>query len=1335
MSKCLVKNVHGKVTGVTLENGEESNLFKRIAQLPFIKDNEEALQYYAYTLTPQFKKSAKDLIKEKNNEEPVLVFRNLSDNNKLLNSSGLIFSTDYNAENKNDIQGEGILMGFLRRGKEQKNTKVNKSDEKIVDNDIPRYLYHATPSSRGENIRKEGIRVGFDSKIYLTKTFDSAADIANQLHNTYKEKDIKFYHVVRIDTTKLPKDISFYKDNDYNAGVYIEQSIPKDAVKHYESVKVELSNISVLESQFSEAIENMDRQSVLEMTYPDGSKKYAVQNQNLFVQLEKFNKNVTPESYDGFIAELERQGVPLETKIYYSPSQFKKGTRTAEAAFTLYKGVSGKKNADGSIRTAHPNAQGTFTTKDEKVAERYKGDQPLQSFEIPAGTTIETIRVDAKSVPIDIYREIETELINNSTADIVELRTTDATGKETQYILKKDFSSAEKPQMNRMKVGDTTIYYKDRINPITNKPTGEIELDLIKTEEAGRNKGSAKEALKQFVDFADKQKKDVYLFVRPASKGITEAGLTKLYEGFGFRSSPVFPQEMIRQYKGGINDRIAQRIRNKKIVGAFSAIDFGLTQTIYNAALEFMAQQVENGTSLGNAIAKTLKWIDGENGGQKWEKGKFAKYMNDQYKVRFQGKEVEVVRDDSKEMKNVIRGFYSPLEQVILNSKTDKAKGKEWLKKLSNIEADELKWTGVADYLNANKENTITAQELKQWMQDNRVEVVEIQKGTEVSRNYQLVEEPPKELGITRFEALDVLSIAGNIDNPRLPEYLNRRFGDEKGRDILLYLQNNAEDLGDYVEDVKYSQYVVEGDKTNYKEILVTYPNINKVKLQGFAWQKMDSSNRNVWSLLGVDKNGKIRQGVVGSADESVLLAQVYEIDGKYDLTAADDAPSQYKDFEQTFDTLEEAQNFANQNFTDNKQFEQSQALSKFQSSHWDEPNILVHLRVDTRVDSEGNKVLFIEEIQSDWGQKGKRKGFATDLWKESDYTYSENLEEDGVKGFGYLNKDNQIAIFYPDLKRNKEASEAKREVASVALNDVIREHNEEVNRLVPNAPFVTDTNSWVRLGLKVALKEAVAQGVTTIAWTTGEQQNERYDLSQYLDDLTYDKNESGGTIIGYMDGKLIVDEKNIPESKLADYVGKEAAERLINSYDENGRANISGGDLKFGGKGMIGFYGSPKEDRLGILGQQAMSLFKEDLKKIKIENIKTKPTNYNDFNDYMSNTVSVENTEDVKKYSKSGYRFLDASNNIIDKNKAYELIERGQKLRAVIDSNSTQHAITITPALSNTVAKGLPLFGKIEIEEDTTTPSEDNIITDLSLDQKIEILIQNGDIERSCLL
>ena len=52
--------------------------------------------------------------------------------------------------------------------------------------------------------------------------------------------------------------------------------------------------------------------------------------------------------------------------------------------------------------------------------------------------------------------------------------------------------------------------------------------------------------------------------------------------------------------------------------------------------------------------------------------------------------------------------------------------------------------------------------------------------------------------------------------------------------------------------------------------------------------------------------------------------------------------------------------------------------LMKFSpSSHFSEPNILYHLRLNDRTTADGKKMLFAEEIQSDWHQKGREEGYA----------------------------------------------------------------------------------------------------------------------------------------------------------------------------------------------------------------------------------------------------------------------------------------------------------------------------------------------------------------------
>lgn len=44
-----------------------------------------------------------------------------------------------------------------------------------------------------------------------------------------------------------------------------------------------------------------------------------------------------------------------------------------------------------------------------------------------------------------------------------------------------------------------------------------------------------------------------------------------------------------------------------------------------------------------------------------------------------------------------------------------------------------------------------------------------------------------------------------------------------------------------------------------------------------------------------------------------------------------------------------------------------------FRSSHWDQPNVLAHVRFNERTDADGKRVLFIEEIQSDFGQATRK--------------------------------------------------------------------------------------------------------------------------------------------------------------------------------------------------------------------------------------------------------------------------------------------------------------------------------------------------------------------------
>lgn len=69
-------------------------------------------------------------------------------------------------------------------------------------------------------------------------------------------------------------------------------------------------------------------------------------------------------------------------------------------------------------------------------------------------------------------------------------------------------------------------------------------------------------------------------------------------------------------------------------------------------------------------------------------------------------------------------------------------------------------------------------------------------------------------------------------------------------------------------------------------------------------------------------------------------------------------------------------------------------ADARFDSSHWDERNVLAHTRLQDFTAADGGKVLFVEEVQSDWHQKGREGGYR-DSTKELPDGY-QIIETDG---------------------------------------------------------------------------------------------------------------------------------------------------------------------------------------------------------------------------------------------------------------------------------------------------------------------------------------------------
>ena len=95
--------------------------------------------------------------------------------------------------------------------------------------------------------------------------------------------------------------------------------------------------------------------------------------------------------------------------------------------------------------------------------------------------------------------------------------------------------------------------------------------------------------------------------------------------------------------------------------------------------------------------------------------------------------------------------------------------------------------------------------------------------------------------------------------------------------------------------------------------------------------------------------------------------------------------------------------------------------------------------------------------------------------------------------------------------------------------------------------------------------------GKEWVGWTTGETQAARYDLSKSIDELIYDSDNK--RLIARNKGFTVMHESGVEPGNVKDFVGKEPAEKLLQSPNKFGVQFIEGENLKIGGEGMKAFY------------------------------------------------------------------------------------------------------------------------------------------------------------------
>jgi len=244
-------------------------------------------------------------------------------------------------------------------------------------------------------------------------------------------------------------------------------------------------------------------------------------------------------------------------------------------------------------------------------------------------------------------------------------------------------------------------------------------------------------------------------------------------------------------------------------------------------------------------------------------------------------------------------------------------------------------------------------------------------------------------------------------------------------------------------------------------------------------------------------------------------------------------------------------------------------------------------IRHNTRIDANGNKVLFLEEVQSQRSQAGRKSGFG------SQFPRAQKARLEELRKF-LLEKraEGEDPTTFPEWKEFSNLDGERMKYANP----------------IPAAPFVTDsnnkaTNAYISLLMKKAVSQAIDNGSDSVAWTTGDQQADRYDLSQHINRIRYVNRDGKFDIVIFDKNDNDRDTRfsQTPE-QLEEYLGKGVADKILNDEGQSSEESVgfepedevspiarelSGLDLKVGGDWAQAMYGD--ENGLNAQGKPAL--------------------------------------------------------------------------------------------------------------------------------------------------
>ena len=510
--------------------------------------------------------------------------------------------------------------------------------------------------------------------------------------------------------------------------------------------------------------------------------------------------------------------------------------------------------------------------------------------------------------------------------------------------------------------------------------------------------------------------------------------------------------------------------------------------------------------------------------------------------------------------------FYSNAEYAVRNIKQEKATPEQWLKmieKNGGLKAGEDKWLGLSDWLKASDKKTLTKDEVLQYIADNNFVIEEVEYGDVADISREEIYES------SEFEALrESLTEYDDEDNP----YISRERYDE--------LRSESPDFVDGFS----LDYWGEELEINSPAAAATYLGLTKA-------DKEINSTRLVYTTAGLENKREIalvvpsiepynRHDEIHFGDAGDGRAVAWIRFGETEAPKNVPMHQRVEGFDEPFETATGLNFYAPKN--GNGKFAKDYVLfgklkdgSEGYIIYIDRKPISKHdtledarnamneyYEANPRMITRYERVLVIDEIQSKRHQDGREKGYKDEIiesYKRRGYKIRRNASDDGwliYEGDKFL-----------ELVFDREG------------------------RGVPSAPF---EKNWAELAMKRMLRYAAENGFDKVAWTTGEQQADRYNIGNVVSRvLSYPFEGKTKVVINLQNDspmKMTVNSEGVVEKSnngtegqsLADVVGKELANKIMNGEGETATVydggdieakEISGDGLRIGGEGMKAFY------------------------------------------------------------------------------------------------------------------------------------------------------------------